>query len=156
MAASVSIRVCTGASCGVTSNTVTGIDLISADNATNSTANRAANPITAGQKSYDKWLIAYVDAAPDNAVDNFGAYGVGSVQASTHLYVGKTSAAGTPTSGDSPIGTNDFTGYTSGNKFAWHATDMTGVGSKSDFLVFQLDVDADAAAGKFSCPYVQQ
>ena len=155
MAASVSIRVCTGASCGTTSNTVTGVDLISADNATNSSANRAAYPITAGNKSYEKWLIAYVDAAPDNAVYNFEAYGDGAVQASTHLYVGKTNAAGTPTSADSGVATNDFTSYTSGAKFAWHATDMTGVGSKSDFLVVQLDVDADASAGKLSCPYIQ-
>ena len=71
MAASVSIRVCTGANAGTESAAVSGIDFLSADNATNSTANRQANPITAGNKSYEKWLRAEVDTAPDNAVDNF-------------------------------------------------------------------------------------
>lgn len=150
MAAIISIRVCTGASCGVVSNTITGIDLMSADGATNSSANRAANPITAGQRSYDKWLIFYVDAAPDNALDNLQFYGDGAFQASTHLYVGKTNVAGTPTSGDSPIAAADMTNYTTGARFAWHATDMTGVGSLSDYLVLQLDVDADAAAGNWT------
>lgn len=150
MAATVSIRVCTGASCGTTSNTVTGIDLMSADGATNSAANRAAHPITVNTRSYDKWLIFYVDGAPDNAVDNLQFYGDGTFDSSTHFYVGKTSVAGTPTSGDSPVATNDMTNYTSGARLAWHATNMTGVGSLSDYLVLQLDVDADAAAGNWT------
>ena len=68
MAASVSIRVCYGANAGTESAAVSGIDLISADNATNSTANRAAYPITAGESSYEKYIRAEVDTAPDNAV----------------------------------------------------------------------------------------
>lgn len=150
MAATVSIRVNYGADAGTESNTVTGVDLISADNATNSEANRAANPITAGNKSYEKWLTAHVDAAPDNYVDTFEVWGDGTVQSSTSLYIGKTDTGVTPTSADSSIATNDFTGYTSGNKFDWHATDLTGVGSVSEFLVMQLDVDADAAAGNWT------
>jgi hypothetical protein len=51
MAATVTIRVYTGASAGTESSAVSGIDLISADNATNSLANRQANPITAGDRS---------------------------------------------------------------------------------------------------------
>jgi len=122
---------------------------MSADGATNSAPNRAANPITAGDQSYDKWAIFYVDAPPDNAIDNLQFYGDGAFQSSTHLYVGKTSVAGTPTSGDSPIAAADMTNYTTGNRFAWHATAMTGAGSLSDYLVLQLDVDADAAAGNW-------
>jgi len=150
MAATVSIRVCTGNSCGTTSNTVTGIDFISADNALNTSANRAANPITAGQQSYEKWLILYVDVAPDNAVTSLEVYQDGAIDASTGLYVGKTSVAGTPSSGDSGVATNDFTQQTTGNRFAWHATAMTGIGSLSDYLVLQLDADADAAAGNWT------
>jgi len=150
MAATVTIRVNTGASAGTQSGAVSGIDLISADNATNSPANRSANPITAGEKSYEKWLTARVDAAPDNYVNNFQAWGDGAVQSSTTLYVGKTDTGVTPTNGDSTVATNAWTNYTSTSQFAWHATNMTGIGSVTDFLVFQLDVDADAAAGNWT------
>lgn len=156
MAATVSIRVCTGANYAAVSNTVTGIDLISADNSTNSAANRAAFPITAGAKSYEKVVVLYVDAPADNAINNINLYGDGSVQSSTHLYVGKTSAAGTPTSGDSGIATNAWTDYTSGAVFAWHATSMTGAGSTTDYALLQLDCDNDCAAGNWTqevCTY---
>jgi hypothetical protein len=150
MAATVTIRVNTGNAAGTESDARTGIDLISADNATNSSANRAANPITAGNKSYEKWLTAKVDAAPDNYVDTFEVWGDGAVQSSTSLYIGKTDTGGTPTSADSGVATNDFTGYTSGNKFDWHSTDLTATNSVTEFLVIQLDVDADAAAGNWT------
>lgn len=150
MAATVTIRVNTGTDAGTESSSVSGIDLISADNATNSSANRSANPITAGEKSYEKWVTAKVDVAPDNAVSNFQLWGDGNVQQSTSLYVGVTATGVTPTSSDSTVATNNWTNYTSGNKFGWHATNMTGVGSTTDFAVFQLDVDADASAGNWS------
>jgi len=150
MAATVSIRVNTGASAGTESNTVTGIDLISADNATNSLDNRQANPITAGDQSYEKWLTAKVDVAPDNYVENFQVWGDGNVQTETTLFVGVTSTGATPTNSDSTVATNDYTTYTSGNKFAWHATQMTGIGSTTDFLVLQLDTSASATAGNWT------
>ena len=148
MAADVSIRVYTATDAGTESAGISGIDFISADNATNSLANRAANPITAGSKSYEKWIKAYVDTAADNYVDNFQLWGDAAVQSSTALYVGKTATGVTPTSGDSSVATNAFTTYTSGNKFAWHATQMTGVGSTTDFAVLQLDIDSDCDAGR--------
>jgi len=150
MAATVTIRVNTGASAGTQSGAVSGIDLISADNATNSSANRQAYPITAGGKSYEKWLTARVDVAPDNYVNNFQWWGDGTVQQSTALYIGKTNSGVTPTSNDSTVATNDWTTYTSTSKFAWHATNMTGIGSVTDFAVFQLDVNADADAGDWT------
>lgn len=150
MAATVTIRVNTGTNAATQSGAVSGIDLISADNATNSPANRSAYPITAGDKSYEKWLTARVDVAPDNYVNNFELWGDGAVQGSTALYVGKTNSGVTPTSADSSVATNDWTNYTSTSKFAWHATNMTGVGSATDFAVFQLDVNADAAAGNWT------
>jgi hypothetical protein len=66
------------------------------------------------------------------------------------LFVGKTATGVTPTSADSTVATNSWVNYTSTSKFAWHATNMTGVGSTSDFAVFQLDVDSDAAAGNWT------
>jgi hypothetical protein len=150
MAATVTIRVNTGASAGTQSGAVSGIDFITDDNAINSTANRQTYPITAGGKSYEKWLTARVDAAPDNYVNNFQWYGDGAVQQSTSLYIGKTAAGVTPTTADSTVATNLWTNYLTGSRFAWHATNMTGVGSVTDFAVFQLDVNADAAAGNWT------
>ena len=150
MAATVTIRVNTGASAGTQSGAVSGIDLISADNATNSATNRQTYPITAGGRSYEKWITARVDVAPDNYVNNFELWGDGTVQSSTDLYVGKAVAGVTPTNSDSSVATNDWTQQTSGGKFAWHATNMTGIGSVTDFAVFQLDVAADAAAGNWT------
>jgi len=150
MAATVTIRVFTGSSAGTMSGAVTGIDLMSADGATNSTANRQANPITAGGRSYEKWLKARVDVAPDNYVNNFQLWGDGAVQQSTTLYLGKTQSGVTPTNSDSTVATNNWTGYLTGSRFAWHATNMTGIGSLTDYAVFQLDVDSDAAAGNWT------
>jgi len=150
MAATVSIRVNTGASAGTESGATTAIDFMSADGATSSLANRQANPITVGNKSYEKWLTARVDVAPDNSVSNFKWWGDEAVQSSTHLYIGTTDTGVTPTSADSTVATNDFTSYSSSAKFDWHSTSMTGVGSTTVFAVFQLDVDADAAAGNWT------
>jgi len=150
MAATVTIRVYTGASAAVESAAVSGVDLISADNATNSLPNRQAYPITAGDQSYEKWVKARVDAAPDNYVNNFQLWGDGAVQSSTTLYVGKTASGVTPTNSDSSVATNNWTSYLTGSRFAWHATNMTGIGSTTDYAVFQLDVDSDAAAGNWT------
>ena len=78
MAASLSVRVYT--STGPTeSAVVTGIDFISADNATNTLGNRQSNPITVGANSYEKWLKLKVDTAPANGVTNFLIWGDGAV-----------------------------------------------------------------------------
>jgi hypothetical protein len=150
MAATVTIRVNTGTNAGTQSGAVSGIDLISADNATNSAGNRSTYPITVNTSSYEKWITARVDVAPDNYCNNFQLYGDGTVQSSTSLFVGKTSTGVTPVNTDSTVATNNWTGYTSTSQFAWHATNMTGVGSVTDFAVFQLDVDSDAAAGNWT------
>ena len=150
MAATVTIRVNTGTTASAQSSAQTGIDLVSIDDPVNTAPNRAANPITASEKSYEKWCTARVDAAPDNQVNNFQLWGDEAVQSSTSLFLGKTDTAATPTSNDSTIATNDFTAYAVGTKFAWHATNMTGIGSTTDYAVFQLDVDADAAAGNWT------
>jgi hypothetical protein len=150
MAATVTIRVNTGAAAATESGAVTGIDLMSADGATNSTANRQANPISANTKSYEKWLTARVDVVPDNYVNNFQLWTDGNVQQSTDWYVGKTDTGVTPTNIDSTVATNDLTGYTTGARFAWHATNLTGVSSTTDFAVIQLDVDSDADAGNWT------
>ena len=84
MAASLSVRVYTGSAAGTESAVVTGIDLESADNATNTLANRQANPINVGGQSYEKWLKLKLDTAPANGVTNFKIWGDGDLK---HLYL---------------------------------------------------------------------
>lgn len=150
MAATVTIRVYTSTNAATMSSAVTGIDFISDDNATNSLANRTANPITAGNRSYEKWLKARVDAAPDNSVSNFKFWTDGTVQTETTLYVGTTATGATPVSTSSSVATTDATTYTSGSKLTWHSGSLTGIGDATDYLVLQLSTTASAAAGNWT------
>src|SRR5574343_1342950 len=120
MVASLSVRVYTGSAAGTQSAAVTGIDLISADNATNSLANRQAYPITVGTRSYEKWIKLYIDPAPSNGVTNFQIWGDGGVMTSTTFYfTGNYITGVTPTSATSTVATANFTSYTSDAKATW-------------------------------------
>lgn len=148
MAATITLRVYTGASAGTESGAVTGADLISADNATNSLANRQANPIVAGTRSYEKWLKLKVDAAPANAVTNFQLWGDGAVDTSTTLYFTANYVTGaTPTNATSTVAATAFTGYTAGNKATWDTASYTATSATTRFAVFQLAIDADRGPG---------
>lgn len=152
MAATIGLYVYTGASAGTESASAqTGIDLISADNDTNSLANRQANPITVGTRSYEKWLKLKITATPDNNVSNFLVWGDGGVDNSTTLYVtGNYQTGTTPTNATSTIATNDFTTYTSTNKLTWDPGPYTNTNDTTNYLVFQLAVDSDAGPGNWT------
>jgi len=151
MAAGLTIRVYTGATAATQSAAVVGIDFVSADNATNSLANRQANPISVGTASYEKWLKLYIDTAPANAVTNFKIWGDGAVQTSTVLYFTANYITGTtPVATASTVGNAAFTGYTAGNKATWDATSYTATGSMTRFTVFQLAVGADCGPGNWT------
>lgn len=148
MAATITLRVYTGASAGTESGAVTGADLISADNATNSLANRQANPIVAGTRSYEKWLKLKVDAAPANAVTNFQLWGDGAVDTSTTLYFTANYVTGaTPTAVTSTVAATSFTGYTAGNKATWDTASYTATNATTRFAVFQLAIDSTRGPG---------
>lgn len=148
MAASISLRVYTGASAGTQSAAVTGIDMISADNATNTLANRQANPILAGTRSYEKWLKLFVDTAPANAVTNFQVWGDGAVETSTTLYFTSNYITGaTPTTGTSTVANANFTTYTTGNKATWDAASYTTQSAVTRFIAFQTLIDATHGPG---------
>lgn len=151
MAASLSVRVYTGASAGTESGVVTGVDFISADNATNTLGNRQANPITVGTNSYEKWLKLKVDTAPANAVTNFKIWGDGAVMTSTTLnWTGARITGATPTTGASSIATTTFTNFTAGNKGTWDASSYTATNATTQYSVFQLVVAADAGPGNWT------
>lgn len=148
MAATITLRVYTSTNAGTESGSVTGIDMISADNATNSLANRQANPIVAGTRSYEKWLKLKVDAAPANAVTNFQLWGDGAVDTSMTLYATANYVTGaTPVSTNSTKANANFTTYTSGNKMTWDTASYAATNATTKYAVFQLAIDADRGPG---------
>ena len=154
MAATITVRVDYGAG-PTTSAAISGIDLISADNAANSLANRTANPITIGNRSYEKWVKAYIDVAPDNLVENFQVWGDGAVDAGTILNIGSTGSVNytTPVATASAVATTDFTVCTSGSKYSWSSGSIHDVTMTSDYLVLQLlTEDGVAGVGNWGAP----
>ncbi len=148
MAATITIRVFTGAPAGVMSGAQTGISFLSIDSALTTPASRTANPVVAGDRSYEKWMVARVDVAPPNWVNNFFAWGDGVVMADTVLYVGNNVAYVQPTDAASGIAVNDWTNYVVGGKWTWHTagggdTNLVNIGDLTKHLVMQL---APAAA----------
>jgi len=153
MAATLVLAVKTGASTGSWTDAVAGIDLISADNATNDITNRQANPITVGTNSYEKWIALKITATPSNYVRSFQVWFNSSVAASTTLYMtgayvtyqqGTTAASG--------IASANAVTYTAGNKAVWDLTTYTAANTASytKFLVLQLAVGATAGPGTWT------
>jgi hypothetical protein len=149
MVAALSLRVRTGAPAGTESSAVTGIDLISADNATNSLANRQANPITVGTNSFEKYTYLKVDTAPANGVTNFKIWGDGAVAANTTLNWGVTASYATPTAATSSVATTNFNTKTSAAKGTWDTDSYDTIGEVTDYSVFQLVVSSGASPGNW-------
>lgn len=149
MAATVSLRVFTGANAATMSGAVTGLDMVSADNALNSQANRNAFPIPAGGFSYEKWLKARVDAAPANQITNFRVWSDGDIGGGdATLWAGVTDTGATPTNADSAVATVDLATATVASKLDWDTSSvLVDVGDLTDFLVLQLEVDSGAEPG---------
>lgn len=152
MAATIQVAVSVGAGPTVTDG-VAGIDLISADNSTNTLGNRQANPITVGTNSYEKWVSLKVATPPANYVTNFKIWGDGGVDTSTTLrfttgYV--TYQQGTTAL--STIANTTFVNFTANNKATWDTTTYwaTNTGSYTKYTVFQLQVDATAGPGNWT------
>jgi hypothetical protein len=153
MVATVQVSVQSGAAAGSATDAVAGIDFISADNATNSLANRQANPISVGTNSYEKWVRLKVATPPSNYLVNFKIWGDGAVDTTTTLNF--TSAFVTYQQGTTAVSTianANFATYTAGNKATWDTTTYwaTNTGSYTKYSVFQLQVGATANPGNWT------
>lgn len=152
MAATLQLSVTNGnGPTGTPTDGVSGIDLISADNATNTLANRQANPITVGTRSYEKWIRLKITSTPSNAVGTFLIWGDGTVMSSTTLWwSGNITSYSTPTSGTGITKTN-FTLFTANAKGTWDTrTNLFTVGTYTNYSVFQLEVGSDAGPGTWT------
>jgi hypothetical protein len=152
MAATLVLSVSNAAGPTVT-DSVTGIDLISADNAANSLANRQANPITVGTNSYEKWIRLKITATPANYVQSFKVWYNSTMDATTTLYfTGAFVTYQQGTSAVSTIANAVATTYTSGNKAVWDNAQYTAgqLNAYTKYLVMQLAVGATAGPGNWT------
>jgi len=152
MAATLVLSVSYGAGPTV-QDTVTGIDLISADNATNTLANRQANPITVGTNSYEKWIRLKITATPANYVQSFKVWFNSTVDTSTTLYfTGAYVTYQQGTTATSTIANAVATTWTSNNKATWDVAQYTAgqTGAYTKYLVMQLAVAATAGPGNWT------
>lgn len=159
MVATLSVRLQTGTSPGSESPAMTGVDLESADNSTNSLANRQANPITipsatpTSAYSFEKWCKLKIDVAPANAVTNFKAWsaqggaggaGTGVTLTGDTSVTSYTTPVSTQRTNASPVPT------TSGSAFQWDSASYTTIGNTTKYLVLQLQVGNPASPGNVS------
>lgn len=152
MAATLVLAVSTGAGPTVT-DSVTGIDLISADNATNTLANRQANPITVGTNSYEKWIRLKITATPANYVQSFKVWFNSTVDSTTTLnFTGAFVTYQQGTTAASTVANANATTYTSGNKATWDLAQYTAgqLNAYTKYLVMQLAVGATAGPGNWT------
>ena len=156
MAATVTIRVYTGAPAGVQSGAQTGISFLSIDSALTTPVSRTDNPIVAGDRSYEKWMVARVDVAPATWVNNFFVWGDGVVMADSTLFVGNNALVYVqPTDAASGIAVADWTAQVVGAKFTWHTAgggdaNLVNIGDITNFLVMQLFPAAGHAGGAWT------
>lgn|SRR5512139_725030 len=152
MTYTLTLRVYTSTNAGTESTAQTGIDLISADNDTNTLSNRQAYPITVGTRSYEKWLKLKIDSKGANNVSNFKIWGDGATQTSTNLYfTGNYSTGTTPSATRTTIANANFTNYSSsGSAATWDAGTYTNTNDVTKYAVFQLDVGSDATPGNWT------
>lgn len=152
MAATLQLAVSYGAGPTVADN-VPGIDLESADNYFNTLSNRQANPITVGNRSYEKWIRLKITATPSNYVVNHKVWFNSTMDTSTTLYfTGQVVGYQQGTTAASTIATLVATTYTQGNKSTWDTTTYwsTNLNSYTKYLVLQLAVGADAGPGNWT------
>ena len=152
MAATLVLSVSTGAGPTVT-DSVTGVDLENADNATNSLPNRQANPIPVGQNSYEKWVRLKITATPANYVQSFKVWFNSTVDASTTLFfTGARITYQQGTTAVSTIAASVATGFTAGNKAVWDNAQYTAanLNSYNKYLVMQLAVGPTAGPGNWT------
>lgn len=159
MVATITVRVYTGSGAGTESASVSGIDLINADNATNSSGNRTSNPVPVGSNSYDKHLRLKLDVAPATAITTVkfwlsGAAAQTNVAFRAKLAVGTGGA--TPGTGDATPATTTMTGdadaysYTSGAKGTWDSASYSTINHVTKAALVQLQPNASATPGPWA------
>lgn len=159
MVATVGVFVYTGASATTESGSAqTGIDLISADNATNTSGNRSSNPVVAGTNSFEKHLRLKLTVAPAVSVGNvkFWTDGSGMANVGLRLKAAIGTGGATPGTGDTAptattmSGDTDAYAATSGAKVTWDAGTYSTLNNVTKAILLQLQPTGAAAPGAWT------
>jgi hypothetical protein len=116
---------------------VTGIDLVSADNALNSSGNRSSNKVVPGTNSFEKWVRLRVDVAPTGVVTNFAVTREGDLPDGVTIRFGVTDTPATPVASTSVVATTEMV---AGRQYIFDANQYAEAGDHSRYLVFQEQV----------------
>jgi hypothetical protein len=144
VAAVVTLRVYTGAGAATESAAQTGIDLISADNALNSPANRTANEVVPGSNSFEKWIRLSLDSAGGQEISSFWVERTGDLPAGVIIKMGVTDTGVTPTATTSSVATMTMA---EGRRYWFDAGEYGTTGEKTRYLVLQEQAVASAPSG---------
>ncbi len=158
MAATVTVNVYTGASGVTESASVTGIDFISADNATNSSGNRTSNPVVVGTNSFSKQIRLKITGVPSNGVTNFLVWTDGSGQANVGLRLKAAQGTGGATPGTGGVtnsatalsGDTDAYAATSGAKVQWDSASYVTLNNVTKYILLQLQPTGSATPGNWT------
>ena len=142
MAASVTMRVCTGASAGTESAAQTGFALMDIDSAIN---DPDANQIAPGSNSYEKWLRLAIDDSDGRALSGFWIERTGDLPDDVVVKIGLASAGVTPKSTTSTVATETMH---SGRRYFFDAAEYDTNGDRTAFVVLQEQVAASAGTGQ--------
>jgi hypothetical protein len=148
--ATTTLRVYTGTGAGTESAGVTGIDLISADNATNSSGNRSTNKVAPGTNSFEKWLRVKIEAANGHALANFWVVRTGDLPTGVTLKMGVTDTAITPTASTSTVAT---TTMAEGRQYIFDANEY--VSGLTRYLVLQEQAASTTSGGSIQTENIE-
>lgn len=150
MSATITPRVFTSTNAGTMSAAVTGIDYISADNATNSLANRQAHPVTANTNSFEKWMKFRCDVAPSTQCASFLVWGPGTSVTGATFYIGVTSSGVTPTASASSVATTDIATLTSSGAAQAVSGTLVNIGDLTQYFVLQMQTSSAISPGSIA------
>jgi len=142
--ATATLRVYTGTNAGTESASQTGIDLISVDNAVNTTQNRSDNEVAPGTNSFEKWLRIKIDTANGHTLTNFWIERDGDLPDGVVIKMGVTDTAASPTASTSTVAT---TTMSSGRRYIFDTNSYDANNDTTRYVVVQEQVAGSASGG---------
>ncbi len=141
MAASVTMRVCTGTAAGTESAAQTGFALMDIDNAAN---DPDANTVAPGANSYEKWLRLAIDDSDGRTLSGFWIERTGDLPDGVVVKIGTASAGVTPKATTSTVATETMH---SGRRYFFDSAEYDANADRTAFVVLQEQVAASASTG---------
>ncbi len=138
------LRVYTGTDAGTESGAQVGIDLISADNALNSSGNRTAHEVAPGSNSYEKWMRVRIDTANGHTLTDFWITRTGDLPDGVILKMGVTDDPATPVATLSTVAT---TTMHDDRKYIFDTNEYSADGDHTRYLVLQEQAAGSAPSG---------